>query len=421
MLETPFRTEASDSAGNPAIRNDVLLAQDGWLFLNQGAQGQFEYLLGKQTPDPRSVGAFWSNLKSRAQFCAERGWPYLHIVFPSKPVVMARFLPEELRDQVRSLYLRSYLPASPPGAAAQVLYPVEQLRALDATDLPFLETDTHMSALGSAAVVQAALTRWGLGYDLDDYFQREDGTYLGDLSAMLGRQDRQPHVALRDRGLGCVVYDNRRFLGSNSNHVTLIHSPRSVTQQRLAVVGDSFFHQSLRFLAPLFRDILYLRGPGFHADTLARFAPDAVMTGNAERYLAKVRPDAAVPDILAALARKPDYRPDETFQGALAAQLAGEAPRAPAETDEVAALKRRLAEQEARLTTMGEELKRKDDELQALRKRKDARIQALRQQNQRQEKRRAEVERLLDQIQRSTSWQVTNPLRRILAGLRRLR
>jgi len=411
----------------PQIQGEVLVGLDRWLYLHGGAHRQFAFLLSERSPRPADVRSFWSNLESRALYCRERRLPYLHVVFPSKPVVMTRFLPAPLRGQVQSLYRRSFLPAAPSGAADRVFYPDEELRALDATDRPFLETDTHLSDPGRALVAQAVLARWNLGYRLEDHFERGPGQHQGDLSKMLGEEDPRPRIALRDKGLDLRIHDNRQFLPGNASNIMLVHSPRSVTPLRLAVIGDSFFRDCLRFLAPVFRDILYLRGPGFHAETLDRFAPHAVMSGNAEGYLDRVEPDCAVPDIRAVLTRASHYLPDDAFTAALAAQLSrvelslpldGTAPSGPS-PEEALALQQRVEKQEAELARTAERLRVRDEAAQGLRQRKDARIQALQRQVEQRDKRLAEVESLLRQAEAGALRRMVGSLRRALGGLRR--
>ncbi|TNC61185.1 hypothetical protein [Rubellimicrobium roseum] len=426
--EEPGAAASQTIAEALTIRGDVLVAPNGWLFLHSGAQDQFAYLQAEETPDPAHVHAFWSNLENRARYCRERRLPYLHVVFPSKPVVMTRALPATLRERVQSLYVRSFLPAAPLHGATWALYPVEELRELDGTDLPFLETDTHLTDLGRALVAQAALARWNLGYAINDYFERESGTYQGDLSSMLGEKDPRPRVVLRDKSLNPKTWDNRKFLPGNDLNIVLMHSPRSATPLRLAVIGDSFFRDCLRFLAPVFRDILYLRGPGFHKATLDRFAPHAVMTGNAERYLAKVPLDVSVPDIRAALGQKPLYEPDEHFASGLAAQLScldlsllsHDIVPPVTSSQEVLALQSRSEEQEAELARIEDRLRTKDEKMRKMRKRKDAQIQALRQQLDQREKRLAEADLLLRQKQASLVGRIVRPLRHALGSLRRM-
>nr|MBF0684664.1 hypothetical protein [Pseudomonas sp.] len=79
------------------IKSDVLFGEDGWFFLWQGGHYQFDHLLGKRLPSPESVKNFSDNLAARRESLARRGVKYVHVVFPSKPVVMTEFLPAEYR------------------------------------------------------------------------------------------------------------------------------------------------------------------------------------------------------------------------------------------------------------------------------------------------------------------------------------
>lgn len=89
------------------VSKNVLIGKDGYLFLHQGGQRQFDYLIGALNPTSESVSNFHGNLKRRMEWCEDFGALYKHVVFPSKPVLCRDKLPEKFLSAA-SLFNRVY-------------------------------------------------------------------------------------------------------------------------------------------------------------------------------------------------------------------------------------------------------------------------------------------------------------------------
>jgi hypothetical protein len=303
------------------VRNNVLTGLDDHLFLFGGGQHQFDFLLGLRTPGDNDVRHFFENIERRKAHCSARGIEYFHVVFPSKPVIATDKLPAPYRDQVRSLFLSRYLATRPAGQEVidRLLYPREVLKAAGATDRVFRVLDTHMTDQGNFVVADLLLRQLGLGYDPDRYFTRHTEALSGDLATMLDSPVRLPEQRLKDR-TAPLYFDNRPFLSGNTNNVTVIHNRAALTQRRLLVFGDSFIKDGLRFYAPVFKDILFVRSTTFHTDLVELCAPDVVLTSNAERYLSSVGNDLSAPSLLLADFGERSARSEPFFE-AFRAQL----------------------------------------------------------------------------------------------------
>ncbi|CAK7261979.1 protein of unknown function (plasmid) [Shinella sp. WSC3-e] len=144
---------------------------------------------------------------------------------------------------------------------------------------------------------------------------------LGDLSVMIGSPERRPEILFNPRGRRFKLLNNRPFLPGNSDNVAISFNLASASTKRLLAIGDSFLFNSLASLSTFYRDILYVRSSLFQPDLLDLFAPDDVVTANAERYLAQVQPDHTADSVIMRCYGRPNYIPSADFSDALRAQL----------------------------------------------------------------------------------------------------
>ena len=82
------------------IKNNVLIGQDGWLFLYAGNHKQFDYLTGVLSIDKSNVDNFTDNITKRKEYFNEKNIIYKHIVFPSKPLCKIKYLPEKYHGPI---------------------------------------------------------------------------------------------------------------------------------------------------------------------------------------------------------------------------------------------------------------------------------------------------------------------------------
>lgn len=307
---------------NPGdIRNNVLCGHEDYLFLFDGGQNQFDYLVGDRIPTTEAVANFFDNLEQRQRYCESRGIAYLHILFPSKPVVATDKLPSPWRERVRSLFLSRYVATRSEAWPSCLCYPRDLLRELDTERPVFHALDTHLTDYGSLAVARLALQKLGLDYDPAGYFTESASELSGDLARMLGSPVTVAGIRIYP-DLPAFLFDNRRALPSNTHNMAVMHNPHAASERRLLIFGDSFIKEALHYLAPCFRDIVYVRSTTFQADLVENIGPDVVISSNAERYLSNVVSDRDSHSLLMALYGVGSYTPSTEFRKALTAQLA---------------------------------------------------------------------------------------------------
>tara|TARA_R110001599_G_C12185316_1_gene654434 strand:- start:2 stop:859 length:858 start_codon:yes stop_codon:yes gene_type:complete len=269
------------------IKNNVLFGINDWLFLYNGGQNQFDYLQGKKIVEDESVNNFVTNIQLRSKYCEEKNINFCHIVFPSKPVVKKRYLPDHY-DNIHSLYQKYY--KSHIGNNKNIFYPLEELMKLESSYSTFFKYNTHNSDHGYFEIVRNVLKRIDRDVDFDDYIDcLEEKNVAGDLAKMASLNAVNKEIFIKFKpGFNIYRTGNRDFIQGNSNDVVVLHNINSLTQKRLLAFGDSFLKGALEFLKFYFKEILYVRSSFFHKDMIENYSPDVVFTSNAERYLCNV-------------------------------------------------------------------------------------------------------------------------------------
>ncbi len=300
------------------VLNDVLLGKSGYLYLWMGHQEQFSYLTSENSIPEESILNFRNNILRRSKFLADKGIKYNHVVFPSKPLIKRAYLPGSL--QVKSLYSQF-------GTIEPVIYPLNDLIELEKRVSTFRRLDTHMTDNGSLSVIKTLIGQLDKEELFDQVnFSSYSKVVSGDLAKMIDSGETSSEVYLEP-----LKYDGTKFiykqfnnnmaLKGNSGRVTVQHCINSLTDKRLIIFGDSFFHAALRLLAPFFRDIFFVRTPFLFKELVTLYKPDVVYSGNAERYLQSVPSDNNCGNFFFQSFYHSNYNPDNKFVDAISAEL----------------------------------------------------------------------------------------------------
>lgn len=191
----------------------------------------------------------------------------------------------------------------------QILYPKAALLSENKKEPAFRTCDTHMTDFGNLVIAQAILSYFKEDTQCLATLKERREARLGDLTKMAcitspisERRLQSPHNMNQ-------IWDNRAFLKSNTDNIAISYNPKSYSTKRLLAIGDSFFKDSMKFLSIFYRDIFYIRSDLFQSDAAHLFAPDAIITSNAERYLSNIKLDADGTSILLRCFNKDDYHP----------------------------------------------------------------------------------------------------------------
>lgn len=306
------------------LTDEVILGENDYLFLYSGGQSQFSFLTAELSPEDGSVNNFVTNIEARKIYCSEREIEYLHVVFPSKPVVKKKFLPLPYKNSVSSLFVNKYLSGFNNSLPNYVLYPLEELLSKDnesIEDNVYRVRDTHMTDYGYFVVVESILNKLNLSYDFHAHMKYVNQNMISDLSLMCGDSKKYTERNIQYVGGPVSLSCNRKFLKGNTGNISFYHNLNIKNGRNLLIFGDSFLRESLKFFIPLFENILYIRSSGFQKDIIDLFDPDVIITGNAERYLSHVESDIDSSSILFYFDDKEWYKPDLVFKSAFKAQL----------------------------------------------------------------------------------------------------
>ena len=274
------------------IHSNVLVGKEGYLFLWQGAQRQFDYLTGALKPSLTSIKNFSYNIKSRKAYLDKQGIKYKHIVFPSKPTVYQDRLPCDLH--VKSIYESYYEKIS------CVSYPQKKLLAQkDKGNKIFRTLDTHLSDYGYLLCMKTALLEeFALLREQGYGFLSSKRSLKGDLEVMKNKESSvyvtEELMRATDRNSADIEFeisDNIHDIIGNTGNITVLKSICSVTKERLLIFGDSFVRKQLHLLTSIYSEIIYFRSQFFRPEIVNIFKPDIVLTANAERYLSNVQND----------------------------------------------------------------------------------------------------------------------------------
>ncbi len=223
------------------------------------------------------------NISSRVDFFKKLNIQYKHVVFPSKPLLKQNYIADEYSN-ITSLFLHFYKKKL--GTYSRdVIYPLEELKALEKKHSTFHKYNTHNSDLGYLEIANNLLNFFGLEAIPERFLNYTKNYVGGDLGVMLNSNDTNEEEFIAVSPMSSYSVGNRQFLPGNTNDVYIIHNKDALSSKRIIIFGDSFFKGLLKFLKIYFTDILYIRSDFVHKDIVNNFQPDIVISGNAERYL----------------------------------------------------------------------------------------------------------------------------------------
>lgn len=181
---------------------------------------------------------------------------------------------------------------------SHVIYPVEELRALDRE--AFLRIDTHLSDDGSLEVLRILSERLDLevGSALAHVQTRINRkvTSSGDLGSKLVPEVFQEFLRLDPDWTMHLFRGPTMF---NEGVFDICINKSAPVDKTLLIFGDSFFRLMIPCMSAVFSRIVFLRTRYFHREMVTAIEPDIVLSGNAERYLSSVSNDRnAVPFFL---------------------------------------------------------------------------------------------------------------------------
>lgn len=264
---------------------DVIHGKSDTMFLATSVHRILDHLTGKVEIAQESIDNFATNMQERSAYCADRGIPYRHVIYPDKITVMRSYFPIQDIRTFSDRYRHAYTDAV-----------IDLADHLPASDEHFLRTDTHLNFLGKVETCLIVLKALNPALDVDEAREllmacRGDKyDMLGDLGSKVTPQQTETHYRIVNRSV--VTFNNQ--VGANDGLTVMVFNKRmlaSKASKRLLIFGDSFMERSLRLLGNFYSEILFCRTRYMHEEIAHMFQPDHMISSSAERYFSGVRLD----------------------------------------------------------------------------------------------------------------------------------
>jgi len=292
------------SASTLPIENEVLIGQEGWLYLYGGSN-----LVGEVFARPSAMledhGARWlSVLTSRKALINALGAEYFHFWAPDKLAVYPEFVPLEyvLPPQTPAQFLTdSYsdddrrividlLPAFFSGKAKNLLY---------------WKTDTHWTYEGACVAYEAICKRlgarplqglWGrprahveIGLDLGAKLTPPRKETCHFAHVLMNSKIVEKNELVKFLELLVPKYHSEMHIGTS---VTFKNSTANRDPRKVLIFGDSFCeyrpNSLTALLAETFQDVMFVWSVDLDFELIRRYKPDIVLSEMAERFLRRV-------------------------------------------------------------------------------------------------------------------------------------
>ena len=277
----------------PEARADgkVVRGKDGWLFLDNDSNDFMAQQQGRLLFTDEQLALWRSLLEARTTWLRDRGVAYHFLVAPNPHSVYPDMLPVPippgtLRPVTQLIaYLRDA------GSFAHILYPLPRL--VEQRHRPvFTQTNTHWTDLGAFLAYEVLLDVIGnevpvrrlTGEDI----QFNEEVRPGDLGHKVDPAESSPHVfGVPKRAAARMTHDNRVFL---NGHRIDYECPAAGDAVGL-VLGDSFAHMMLPFMAESFGRLTFAHLSTLDRDLVEEVDPDVVVSVMNERFMIKVPMD----------------------------------------------------------------------------------------------------------------------------------
>lgn len=252
----------------------VLVGNDGWLFLNEGTNKSYSYLTG-QEPIPHPMAMRWiRSIEWRQKLFPD----CVHLICPEKLAVY----PNKLAETQLSPARLACLLRDKHGA----IYPCNELSeiSIDA-GATYSKTDTHFSDLGAFEAIRIVMSN--LNIPINFVPEWSSISIIGDLGNKMVPVLRSQKVILKNPH-PVTVSDN----GLN-NRGRITHFQNNLNNQgRMLIFGDSFSGINLaRMAANFVTEVLFVHSLAVDFRIIEKFRPDMVVFEFAERFLREAPQD----------------------------------------------------------------------------------------------------------------------------------
>jgi len=236
----------------------VLVGQDGWLYL----MGEFYKECYPVTPPTEVI----QGLQRLQSILAATGRKLVLTLAPDKSTAEPDHLPDPWPDEACDTQAKrqTYQLLAGAGLTGYVdsLALIEQHQKVEHRDY-YQRKDTHWNGVAAAAVTQALVAKLAPGLVTDVHEHEWIGTYVGDLTTLLGTPTPDKGLDASIQRTGVVVTTRPPpVVGVQSSETTATSSAAPLAPGRTLLIGDSFAESLVPELAPFFSDLVWIHDGG---------------------------------------------------------------------------------------------------------------------------------------------------------------
>jgi alginate O-acetyltransferase complex protein AlgJ len=277
----------------PESRSDgkVVRGKNDWLFLDYDSNEVMMQQRGELLFSDEQLEEWARLLEHRMNWLGGQQIAYRFLIAPNPHSVYPDMLPFELApDTLRPVtQLLQFLTGSVP--AECIVYPLESL-VTNRSRPVYTQTNTHWTDLGAFVAYEALMD------DIGDYIEARrisaadlvfsEELKAGDLGHKVNPIEASVHVwATVPKPAARMVRDNRVFLNGHR----IDYECPSAGGATVLVLGDSFSHAMLPFLAETFGRLTFAHLSALDRELVAEVAPQLVVSVMNERFMIRVPSD----------------------------------------------------------------------------------------------------------------------------------
>ncbi len=276
----------------------VLYGRDGWLFLQNDANGYIRQLTGRTRFNEEELDAWRKVLRARVDLMRELDIRWICRIAPEKHPVYSEFLPSGLIPGAKRP-VHQFIDVAHQ-EEAPVDYLLGELEALKPEAQLYSRTDTHWNHRGAYFVYRSMCRDLGaLGVVAEpvseDGISWESQLRAGDLGSKLPRPiaDTVPAPKLREHR-GRLVFDN----GVLHHGAVMVFESDRKPAPTAVLMGESYAPHLLLFLKETFSRLVFVHSSTIDRTLLETERPDVLITVPTERFLIALPDDSDARDQL---------------------------------------------------------------------------------------------------------------------------
>lgn len=199
LLETEnyerFETEIDEILGMDVNLTTfiAIFGKENWLFLQNPNDGDsYHDYIGDNAYTEEEMASIAAHLQKQKEQVEETGAEFVLLLIPNKEIIYAEKMPtyiQRVSEETKTDKLVSYLKKN---TDLSIIYMKDQYNAYKDTYQLYYKTDTHCNMQGSfLAIADLLNSRYDKQITLENtLFEEHMHNYCGDLSVLIGRQDR---------------------------------------------------------------------------------------------------------------------------------------------------------------------------------------------------------------------------------------